>query len=104
MEKRLTKSQRSNIYKVAIKKWGEGLQCLMFFEEASELGILISKHLRGKNPSVAKIAEEIADCYNILDQLAFMFDCESQVDEIKDAKLRRVLDIAQDEEIIQEMR
>jgi hypothetical protein len=104
MTNKLTKEQRENIYQIAIKKWGEGLQCLMFFEESAELCKLLCKHLRGKNPSTAKITEEIADVYNVLDQLMFMFDCKVQVEEIRDQKLVRMLKIAQDEEIIQEMR
>lgn len=100
----MNKDQRKAIYKKAIEQWGEGLQCLMFSEESSELNILLAKHLRGKNPPRIKIAEEIADCLVILEQLEFMFDVEKEVNDIKVQKLDRVLKMAIDSESRQDVK
>ena len=57
----MDKKKRESIYRKAVEQWGEGLQCMMFQEESSELSILLCKYLRGKDPSRIRIAEEIAD-------------------------------------------
>lgn len=90
--------QRKLIYRKAIEQWGEALQCLMFHEESSELSILLSKYIRGKNPAKIRIAEEIADTSIVLEQLIYIFDVEEDVKKIKHQKLKRLLERAIDSE------
>ena len=95
--------KRKASYKKSISVWGEGLQCLMFFEESSELGILLSKYLRDKHPSRIEIAEEIADCKIILEQLSVLFDVEKNVDDFEKIKLKRLVEMAIDSEAQQRL-
>lgn len=78
------------IYKLAIKKWGENLQMVMAIEEFSELQKVICKTIRGMGEKCAKdIFEEIADCEIMIGQLKEMFGHDLCI-EIKQRKLARL--------------
>ena len=100
----MNQKQREAVYDKALKQWGDGHLMNMFQEESAELSILISKKLRGDFISNIKMADGIADCYNVLDALVYLLDVEKQVDEIKVEKLEAVLKKAIDSEIRQDVR
>lgn len=77
------------IYKQALEKWGHKSQVIMVFEEMAELQKELTKFLRG-NWIGDNIAEEIADCEIMLDQMKLLFDIEELVDMNKKYKLKRL--------------
>ena len=78
-----------DIYRQALKKWGSTAQVIMVFEEMAELQKELTKFLRG-NWIGDNIAEEIADCEIMLDQMKLLFDIEELVDMNKKYKLKRL--------------
>ena len=79
----------TEIYKAALEKWGPDAQTLMVFEEMSELQKELCKAARGKDNREA-IAEEIADVYIMLEQMAILHQCEKSVKDYKAQKLERL--------------
>lgn len=79
----------TEIYKAALEKWGPETQTLMVFEEMSELQKELCKAARGKNNREA-IAEEIADVYIMLGQMAILHQCENVLGYYKSRKLERL--------------
>ena len=67
----------TDVFKDAIKEFGEAAQVTMVFEEMSELQKELCKWLRNGDSVVAThhIAEEIADVEIMLDQMKLIFDC-----------------------------
>lgn len=100
----MNRKQREAVYSQALKQWGDAHLMNMFQEESAEMSILLSKKLRGDYISNVKMADGIADCYNVLDALVYLFDVEKQVEEIKIEKLDAVLKKAIDSEIRQDVR
>ena len=62
----------NQLYKDAIKHWGNSLQIIMMMEEMSELQKELCKFFRRKT-SKDKIALEMADVEIMLEQLKVMF-------------------------------
>lgn len=56
----------------AAETWGEVAQWLMVLEETSELSVLITQSMRGRDVQLNDLAEEIADCLIMLGQAACM--------------------------------
>lgn len=82
------------IFEAAIKRFGERSQEEMAIEECSELIQAICHKNRGREHN---IAEEIADVEIMLEQLKIINGCHGQVQEIRAAKIERLLDIIMDE-------
>ena len=69
--------------------YGFELQCGKTVEECGELLTEIGRTLTDKGSSVDKIAEEIADVYNMLDQLCYLLRIEDTVQDVAEQKMRR---------------
>lgn len=82
------KMNEKEIYKKALKKWGE-MQIIMVFEEMAELQKELSKNLRGKD-NIDSITEEIADVEIMLEQMKLLFEIEDDVKMWKYRKLKRL--------------
>ena len=95
---------RHKVFARCVKQWGEPMQLLMVLEETSELNSLVAKSIRGRNVSINKIAEEVADSLNLIEQLIYMYKFQDKVDEIRAEKLKRILNKAIDSEMLHEMR
>lgn len=73
----------------AIDSYGAQSQTLMVMEEMAELQKELCKHARGKDNRLA-IAEEIADVQIMLEQMAILHNCETQVKTFRVQKLDRL--------------
>lgn len=82
------------IFEAAIKRFGEKGQEEVAIEECSELIQAICHKHRGREHN---IAEEIADVEIVLEQLKIINGCHEQVQEIRAAKIERLLDKIMDE-------
>lgn len=82
----------------AVKHFGSDSQTLMCIEEMSELQKELCKHSRGRN-NYYDIAEEIADVQIMLEQMIILFDCRETVEDWKFAKLMRLREMMNTEEV-----
>lgn len=73
----------------ALKTYGAEAQIRMAFEEMAELQKELCKHSRG-DENIPHIAEEIADCLIMLEQMQILFCCKAQVDDFISVKLKRL--------------
>ena len=82
----------TDVFKDAIKEFGDAAQVTMVFEEMAELQKELCKWLRsGKSPTLLHlIAEEIADVEIMLDQMKLVFHCTSAVRGIRKKKIARL--------------
>ena len=78
------------IYERAIEAYGKDMQLTVAVEELSELIKEICKYKRGAD-NIDHIAEEVADCYIMLEQVAIIFDIPNRaINEVAEAKLARL--------------
>ena len=87
----------SDIYQQAVKKWGIKDEFVVAIEEMAELTKVLTKHLRGKlrwqdRALNASLIEETADVEIMLEQIKEAFGIHTQVEEVKQVKLRRLED------------
>lgn len=83
----------SDIYALALKKWGLEFQIIMLGEEQAELFKAVSKRIRkGKDGATNEnIAEEIADCEIMMEQIALAFGIPRYlIDDAKKEKIERL--------------
>jgi len=82
----------SNVYKRAIKEWGEVNQIAQMFEEMGELMTAISRFYFRKRKDVSKedIAEEIVDVTIMTKQMIELFDIQEMVDEFFELKIKQL--------------
>lgn len=73
----------------ALKTYGADAQITMVFEEMAELQKELCKHARGSD-NKAHIAEEIADCLIMLEQMQILFDIRDDVNKFTMVKLERL--------------
>lgn len=73
----------------AVEVYGSENQVMKFCEEAAECQEAVLKAFAGKD-NTNHAAEEIADLEIMLEQLAIIFHCESQVRHWKRQKLERL--------------
>lgn len=73
----------------ALKTYGAAAQIRMTFEEMAELQKELCKNSRG-DENIPHIAEEIADCLIMLEQMQILFDIRDDVSRIAVAKLARL--------------
>lgn len=88
-EEELKNSEKELIYLAALNRYGLSAQIDMVFEEFSELQKELCKYKRGKS-NRADIAEEIADCQIMLEQMIQFFGLGKNVEEIKASKIMRL--------------
>lgn len=60
-----------HLFRGAIKQWGLTLQIYKCFEETAELNVELARGLVSGFPEFYKVADEIADVYIMLHQLAY---------------------------------
>ena len=78
-----------DIYRRAVRYFGETKQKLKAIEEMAELIVELVKDLLGDgNP--AKVIEELADVENMTVQLRIIYDEDGMVDYWKQAKMNRL--------------
>ena len=91
----MNKNDRNEAYKTFLNAWGEKAQIMMCVEEMSELTKALCKYLRFKKHGIDdeldyNIKEEIADVYNMINQLKMIFG-EDEIEKIADMKIERTL-------------
>ena len=79
--------ERHEIYTAAIRAYGETAQEQVAMEECAELIQAISHKHRGR---CNNLAEEIADCEIMLEQLKIINNCHERVETIKREKIERL--------------
>lgn len=79
--------ENNSVFKRAIETYGVDSQLNVAIEEFSELIKEICKHKRGADNTGA-IVEEMADCYNMLEQMQMIFGLDGAV--IEDAKQKKI--------------
>lgn len=84
-------AERVEVYKEALKQYGEGMQMVVAMEEMMECAKEISKTIRGKG-DMDHLAEEIADATIMLEQLRMMHGINEPVCRKMDEKIRRLSD------------
>lgn len=84
------------IYRKAIRVWGEEHQEQRVLEEMNELAIEILKKGRGKRDRIA-MASEVADVLNTIDQLIIIEDIAQIVSVKRIEKLMKLVDEIQEE-------
>jgi len=83
------KKELEKLYKDCLEFWGFEEQSRKAQEECGELIVAISHYLRGRENAPAKLVEEIADVYLMLNQLISYFG-EDWIMEMVDWKSDRV--------------
>lgn len=76
------------LYQATLRKWGEEAQYDQAVEECAEL-IATLKHLKRGRVDETAVAEELADVYLMIGQLAFMLG-EERVDAAIERKIARL--------------
>jgi len=82
-------SMGNNYCDLATTHFGADKQMVKAIEEMSELQKELSKNLLGAENQEA-IREEIADCFIMLEQMAYLFDVSNGIEKIKQAKIERL--------------
>ena len=89
----LTQKQKDEVFAGAIKKWGIPIQTLTAAEEAAEFIQALSKYTRKPNPeNLAHLAEEIADCRNMLGQIEWLYNIQRECALQEEIKLNRTME------------
>lgn len=85
------KLRRRDVYKMALKKWGESSQVVAAIEEFSELSVELAKQYNCKRPrNCPELIDELADASIMLQQMILNFGCDSKVEDRIDFKLDRL--------------
>lgn len=86
--------KRNEIYKLAIKTWGQRAQLEMAQEEATELALAVRKFTRNSDEkSFNNLIEEIADVEIMIEQISMMnnsIEFRELVEQQKNFKLNRL--------------
>jgi NTP pyrophosphatase (non-canonical NTP hydrolase) len=83
--------EKNELFKKALKKWGNNSQMDMCIEECAELIQAINKFRR--NPSAENmkaLCSEVADVENMIEQVRFILKKDAMIDNIKNEKLERL--------------
>lgn len=81
--------RRQLLYEDAIDFYGEVNQCVKAIEEMAELQKELGKYIQGIGDT-HHIAEEIADCRIMLEQVALITKTEKEADAVVDRKCARL--------------
>lgn len=92
-----TQVQKDEVYKRAIEKWGVPIQTMTAMEEAAEFIQALSKYTRKPTEeNKDHLAEEIADCRNMLGQIEWLYDiqyeCAQHLEDKLDRTMQRIRD------------
>lgn len=82
-------TSKDELYERVLKLNGQEAQAIVAIEELSELQKELTKYLRGK-ANIEHIAEEMADCEIMLEQLKKYFNLSKEVEEEKEKKIARL--------------
>jgi NTP pyrophosphatase (non-canonical NTP hydrolase) len=89
-------AEKRKIYRECLCEYGEELQLMLAIEEMSELMKEISKYVRSNGNNVKELREELADAFNMLNQLKYLFftieEEDAELERLMDAKLNRVME------------
>lgn len=85
-------TKEEDIFTASVKKWGLRSQILMLAEEASELSVACLHWLRKKKQcyAAASLAEEMADCELMLDEIKLALGFQSWCQQFREDKLTRL--------------
>lgn len=83
-----SKEERIELYKDAVKQWGEVPQLLMCCEEMAELTEELLHMIRGRKD--LNVYEEIADVELCMEQLHHMLNNDAEIDRWRIIKLDRL--------------
>ena len=91
MPNKINITQRTVVYRKAIKRFGKPNQMIKAIEEMSELTKVISKILgMGGEVSIEDIIEEIADVTIMMEQLRVIYNINDEVCDMMDSKVKRL--------------
>lgn len=82
-----------HLFHRALKAWGLTTQINKVFEETAELNIELARGLIWGYPDLEKTADEIADVYIMLHQLAYGLEINEKVNKRVEYKMERLLHI-----------
>ena len=80
-----------------ITHYGEQAQKAKAIEELCELATLLAREQTGR-VTEKELIEEIADCYNMLDQLLVIYDIDDDVTKTRIKKIDRTIDRIKDDQ------
>lgn len=89
----MTDADARKIYEKLLS-FGENVQLRQVQEEAAELVVAISHHLRGVPGGTGELIEEIADMEIMMDQIRIMFGHEPMAGAIKKCKRTKLRKLA----------
>ena len=78
-----------SVYREVLETFGAEWQVRKCLEELAELGVAVPHCYDGKDKP-GHVAEEIADVGIMLEQMAMLFNCETEVERMRRYKLRRL--------------
>lgn len=81
--------KREQVYRDALKVYGQNMQEIVAIEELSEVTKEVCKMKRGDG-SVGRLAEEIADATIVLEQLRLIYGVNDEVCAFMDQKISRL--------------
>lgn len=68
-------TQRNEVYKKALDRWGQRAQLEMAQEEATELALAVRKYIRKDDDiTFSQLVEEIADVEIMIEQIQMMYN------------------------------
>lgn len=101
-EKLLEQNKHYDNLQAVATFYGFQMQLAKTLEELGELSTALAKTLLN-HKNLGALKGEIADVYNMLDQLCFLIDCEEDVQKIAEEKMERQMGriaAAQDTDVI----
>lgn len=84
--------ENNQIYQDALELWGKDAQIDMCIEEMAELTHALLSYRRGREGSIGKLLEELADVEIMIEQMKLIFNPLSsfEVEDFKEGKLNRL--------------
>ena len=91
MPNKINITQRTVVYRKAIKRFGKPNQMIKAIEEMSELTKVLAKILvMGGEVSLDDLIEEIADVTIMMEQLRLIYNIDDECCEMMDGKVKRL--------------
>ena len=84
------KDYEKKIFRAALRRFGLQRQMQKLNEEFHELGVLLAHDAEGRSVRRRDIAEEIADCQIMLDEMVCWYQVADEVKRQRDYKVRRL--------------
>lgn len=83
------REKKVDILKPIIKGYGKKAQQIQAIEELGELSSALCRYINGKDKTIDKITEEMADVGIMLDQLKIIFNNEPDIQKVVNSKIKR---------------